>query len=95
MKNHFHSFARQFSDSAMHNASLFSVFLPFFYALTIKKEEPDLSDSPEFLLCTEYTVTGITDTGNDVVILIKSLIHNACVDLNVRMCLSDCIYAFR
>ena len=37
------------------------------------------------LFCTENTVTCVTDTRNDVLVLVQSLVHYACIDVNVGM----------
>ncbi len=48
-----------------------------------------------FLLCAEYTVTGIAYAGNYVLILIKTLIHNAGININVRVSRLDSFNALR
>ena len=37
------------------------------------------------LLCAEYSVTGITETGNNVAVLIKSLIKSSAENINIWM----------
>ena len=40
-----------------------------------------------FLLCSEDTVSGITETGTDISLLIQLAIKMSYIDLNIRMIL--------